>query len=120
VQALAALLIPARIGGLLFLLATHDFNKYVEEVSARPEAVKQVAEIDRRDGSVVYDGGRAERAASGGRYRSAYRDGVAYVEAAAFAAIAVTSLTLISHIEEKLRRCKAEHAARLDPPRPTT
>jgi hypothetical protein len=38
--------------------------------------VKQVAEID---GSVVYGGGRAERAASGGRYRAAYRDGVAYV-----------------------------------------
>jgi hypothetical protein len=49
----------------------------VEEVSARPEAVKQVAEIDRRDGSVVYGGG-AERAVSGGRYRAAaYRDGVA-------------------------------------------
>jgi hypothetical protein len=76
--------------------------------------VKQVAEIDRRDGSVVYGGGRAERAASGGRYRStAYRDGVAYVEVAAFVAIAVT-------IEERLRRCKAEHAARLDPPRPTS
>jgi hypothetical protein len=79
------------------------------------EAVKQVAEID---SSVVYGGGRAERAASGGRYRlTAYRDGVAYVEVAAFAAIAVTSPTLISHIEERLRRCKAGHAARLDPPR---
>jgi len=41
--------------------------------------VKQVAEIGRGDGSVVYGGGRAERAASGGRYRSAYRDGVTYV-----------------------------------------
>jgi len=93
----------------------------VEEVSARPGAMKQVAEIDRRDGSVVYGGGRAERAASGGRYRlTAYRDGVAYVEVAAFVAIAVTSLTFISHIEERLRRCKAEHAARLDPPRLTT
>lgn len=79
------------------------------------EAVKQVAKID---GSVVYGGGRAERAASGGRYRlTAYRDGVAYVEVAAFVAIAVTSLTLISHIEERLRRRKAGHAARLDPPR---
>jgi hypothetical protein len=77
--------------------------------------VKQVAEID---GSVVYGGGRAERAASGGRYKlTAYRDGVAYVEVAAFVAIAVTSPTLISHIEERLRRCKAGHAARLDPPR---
>jgi hypothetical protein len=84
------------------------------------EAVKQVAEIDRGDGSVVYGGGRAERAAYGGRYRAAYRDGVAYVEVAAFVAIAVTSPTLISHIEERLRRCKAEHAARLDPPRLTT
>jgi hypothetical protein len=56
------------------------------------ETVKQVAEIDRGDGSVVYGGGRAERAASGGRYRlTAYRDGVAYVEVAAFVAIAVTS-----------------------------
>jgi hypothetical protein len=117
VQALAALLIPARIGGLLFLLATHDFNKYVEEVSARPETVKQVAEIDRGDGSVVYGGGRAERAASGGRYKAAaYRDGVAYVEVAAFVAIAVTSPTPISHIEERLRRRKAGHVARLDPP----
>ena len=90
----------------------------MEEVSACPEAVKQVAEID---GSAVYGGGRAERAASGGRYRmTAYRGGVAYVEVAAFAAIAVTSLTFISHIEERLRRCKAEHAARLDPPRLTT
>jgi len=53
--------------------------------------VKQVAEIDRGDGSVVYGGGRAERAASGGRYRAAYRDGVAYVEVAAIVAIAVTS-----------------------------
>ena len=53
--------------------------------------MKQVAEIDSRDGSVVYGGGRAERAASGGRYRAAYRDGVAYVEVAAFVAIAVTS-----------------------------
>jgi hypothetical protein len=89
----------------------------VEEVSARPEAVGQVAEID---GSVVYGGGRAERAASGGSYRlTAYGDGVAYVEVAAFVAIAVTSLTLISYIEERLRRCKAGHAARLDPPRPT-
>ncbi len=90
----------------------------MEEVSVRPEAVKQVAEIDRRDGSVVYGGGRAECAASGGRYRlTAYRDGVAYVEVAAFAAIAVTSPTLISYIEERLRRCKAGHAARLDPRR---
>jgi hypothetical protein len=90
----------------------------VEEVSARPETVKQVAEIDRGDGSVVYGGERAERAAYGGRYRlTAYRDGVAYVEVAAFVAIAVTSLTLISHIEERLRRCKAGHAAHLDPPR---
>jgi len=89
----------------------------VEEVSACPEAVKHVAEIDRGGGSVVYGGGRAERAASGGRYRlTAYRDGVAYVEAAAFVAIAVTHLTLISHIEERPRRRKAEHAARLDPP----
>jgi hypothetical protein len=69
---------------------------------------------------VVYGGGRAERAASGGRYRAAYRDGVAYVEVAAFVAIAVTFLTLISHIEERLRRCKAGHAARLDPPRLAT
>ena len=93
----------------------------MEEVSARPEVAKQVAEIYRGDGSVVYGGGRAERATSGGRYGStAYRDGVAYVEVAAFVAIAVTSLTLISHIEERLRRCKAGHAARLDPPRPTT
>ena len=93
----------------------------MEEGSARPEAVKQVAEIDMRDGSVVYGGGRAERAASGGRYRAAaYRDGVAYVEVVAFVAIAVTSLTLISHIEERLRRRKAEHATRLDPPRLTT
>ncbi len=45
---------------------------------------------------MVYGGGRAERAASGGRYRlTAYRDGVAYVEVAALVAIAVTSLTLI-------------------------
>ena len=51
---------------------------------------------------------------------TAYRDGVAYVEVAAFVAIAVTSLTFISHIEERLRRCKAEHAAHLDPPRLTT
>ncbi|GEM_PF-6125345 len=74
-QALAALLIPARIGGLLFLLEilTNTWRR-----SARPEAVKQVAEIDRGDGSVVYGGGRAERAASGGRYRAVYRDGVAY------------------------------------------
>ena len=79
-----------------------------------------MSEIDGGDGSVVYAGGRAERAASGGRYKSAYRDGVAYVEVAAFVAIAVTSLTLISHIEERLRRRKAGHAARLDPPRPTT
>ena len=87
----------------------------MEEVSACPEAVKQVAEID---GSVVYGGRRAERAASGGRYRAAaYRDGVAYVEVAAFAAIAVTSLTLVSYIEERLRRRKAGHAARLDQPR---
>ena len=93
----------------------------MEEVSARPEAVKQVAEIDRRDGSVVYGGGRAERAASGGRYKAAaYRDGVAYVEVAAFAAIAVTSLTFISYIEERLRRRKAGYATRLDPPRLTT
>jgi len=93
----------------------------VEEVSARPETVEQVAEIDRGDGSVVYGDGRAERAASGGRYRTAaYGDGVAYVEVAALAAIAVTSLTLISHIEERLRRRKAGHAARLDPPRPTS
>ena len=64
----------------------------MEEVSARPETVKQVAEIDKGYGSAVYGGGRAERAASGGRYRmTAYRDGVAYVEVAAFAAIAVTS-----------------------------
>ena len=80
--------------------------------------MKQVAEIHRVDGSVVYGGGRAERAASDGRYKlTAYRDGVAYVEVAAFVAIAVTSLTLILHIEERLRRRKA---ARLDPPRPTT
>ena len=80
-----------------------------------------MAEIDRRDGSVVYGGRRAERAASGGRYRStAYRDGVAYVEVAAFVAVAVTYLTLILHIEERLRRCKAGHAARLDPPRLAT
>jgi len=80
--------------------------------------VKQVAEIHREDGSVVYGGGRAERAASDGRYKlTAYRDGVAYVEVAAFVAIAVTSLTLILHIEERLRRRKAGHAARLDPPR---
>jgi hypothetical protein len=80
-----------------------------------------MAEIDGGNGSVVYGGGRAERAASGGRYRAAaYRDGVAYIEVAAFVAIAVTSLTFISHIEERLRRCKAEHAARLDPPRLTT
>ena len=77
-----------------------------------------MAEIDRGDGSVVYGGGRAERAASGGRYGlTVYRDGVAYVEVAAFVTIAVTPLTLISHIEERLRRRKA---ARLDPPRPTT
>jgi hypothetical protein len=93
----------------------------VEEVSARPEAVKQVAEIHRGDGSVVYGGGRAERAAYGGRYRlTVYRDGVAYVEVAAFAVVAVTSPTLISHIEERQRRRKAGHAARLDPPRVTT
>ncbi|AKT35728.1 hypothetical protein PYWP30_02114 [Pyrobaculum sp. WP30] len=92
----------------------------MEGDSARPEVAKQVAEIDRRDGSVVYGGGRAERAASGRSYRlTAYGDGVAYVEVAAFVAIAVTSLTLISHIEEGLRRCEAGHAARLDPPRPT-
>jgi hypothetical protein len=48
VQALAALLIPARIGGSLVLTGNSRlFNKYVEEVSACPEAVKQVAEIDR-------------------------------------------------------------------------
>ncbi len=48
--------------------------------------------IDRRDGSVVYGNGRAERPTSGGRYRAAaYRDGVAYVEVIAFAVIAVTS-----------------------------
>ncbi len=77
--------------------------------------------IDRRGGSVVYAGGRAERAASGGRYRAAaYRDGVAYVEVIAFAVIAVTSPTLISYIEERLQRRKAGHAARLDPPRLTT
>jgi hypothetical protein len=58
----------------LFLLVK-IFNKYVEEVSARPEAVKQVAEIGRGDGSVVYGGGRAERAASGGRYRAALEPG---------------------------------------------
>ncbi len=52
-QALAALLIPARIGGLLFLLAPQDFNKYVEEVSARPEAVKQMAERLLNDGDVL-------------------------------------------------------------------
>ncbi len=80
-----------------------------------------MAEIDGGDGSVVYGGGRAERAASGGRYRlTAYRDGVAYVEVAAFVAIAVTSPTLISHIEERQRRRKAGHAARLDPPRVAT
>jgi len=63
---------------------------------------------------VVYGGGRAERAAPGGRYTlTAYRDRFAYVEVAALATIAVTSLTLISHIEERLRR-------RLDPPRLTT
>lgn len=67
---------------------------------------------------MVYGGGRAEHAASSGRYRlTAYRDGVAYVEVAAFVAIAVTFLTLISHIEERLRRRKAGHAARLDSPR---
>jgi len=65
-------------------------------------------------------GHAAERPTSGGSYRSAaYKEGVAYVEVAAFAAIAVTNLTLISYIEERLQRRKAGHAARLDPPRPT-
>jgi len=69
---------------------------------------------------VVYGGG-AERAASGGRYRLiTYRDGVAYVEVAAFVAVAVTSPTLILHIEERLRRREAGHAAHLDPPRLAT
>ncbi len=77
--------------------------------------------IDRGDGSVVYGGRGAEHAASGGRYTlTAYRDGVAYVEVAAFAAIAVTFLAFISYIEERLRRCKAGYAARLDQPRPTS
>jgi hypothetical protein len=33
---------------MFLLVKIFIFNKYVEEVSARPEAVKQVAEIDRR------------------------------------------------------------------------
>ena len=114
------MLIPARIGGPCVLTSNIKILTNVEEDSARPEAVKQVAEIHRGDGSVVYGGGRAEGAASGGRYRlRACRDGVAHVEAAAFVAIAVTSPSLISHIEERPRRRKAEHAARLtrrDPP----
>ena len=37
----------------MFLLATQDFNKYVEEVSARPEAVKQMAERLLNDGDAL-------------------------------------------------------------------
>jgi len=82
----------AHRGSLVLTGNSRLYNKYVEGDSARPEVAKQVAEIDRGDGSVVYGGGRAERAASGRSYRlTAYGDGVAYVEVAAFVAIAVTS-----------------------------
>jgi len=93
----------------------------VEEVSARPEAVKQVAEIDKGYGSAVYGGGRAERAASGGRYRmTAYRDGGRLCRGGRFCGYRRDFLTLVSYIEERLRRRKAGHAARLDPPRLAT